>query len=647
MSSIDSTDSQTSEESVNVTFSKKKENDTKQLSHDAPSDSNKRKEKNTLNLSELKPISFPLTPERLKEVERLRQVMSSPTLNIPILAVKRQEDALPLLSLYMEQEKKSNAVVPTYMIVTPESLGIKYFDEENAWEMSNQVRENMKELSKEFRETLTYPVFHGIREYADLNMIGDFAAYFLKKDSEGILIVEQEDLNDIHRAIRGDTALMGGIENFKAPYEREGFAKCVVQNVMPMTDAEKRTYFATHLKKMAIENGMKVSKESFNAFIDAINARFSHENVFSKAFEVFDKALVLAQAENQSLSSQSAKPTLSKKILMDALDQVAPLHNQSEALVDMDDRLKKKIFGQDKAINQVYEAILSVCDDADRTKPVVMGFFGPSGVGKTATAEELSLAMTGKPVSCINMSEYADDFKMSILIGSSKGYVDSDQDGLLAKIVKDNPKAVILLDEFEKAHPKVQRMFLGLFDKGSLYDNHAGEMDFSGTTIVLTSNAGVKSEGAIGLVTGGNRRYVADMNLIQQAFPPELLGRIDAKVLFEPLTHDAMGQIVDKFMDKFSPRFKQLGVDVRLSEKAREELIEKGQDPTAGARPLLNILRQKVKTPVEIGVLKKTIRPGSRVVVNSVEKTNLQVLEVVPIKKHQPKQPIQRAQNER
>ena len=224
------------------------------------------------------------------------------------------------------------------------------------------------------------------------------------------------------------------------------------------------------------------------------------------------------------------------------------------------------------------------------------------------------------------MGEYSESFKSSILTGSAKGYLDSDEDGFLAKAIKENPKAVILLDEFEKAHPKVQQLFLGIFDKGSVFDNHAGQIDMSDTTIILTSNAGVRSQQTLGFGADSSSAYVADKKLIQKSFAPELLGRLDAQILFKPLDDKALGKIVDKNMMSLRPRFDRLGVQVTLSKKAKEELLLEGKNPMYGARPILSLMRQKVKLPIEVGVLKKKIKKGNRVVINSLKKDSLTVL---------------------
>ena len=154
-------------------------------------------------------------------------------------------------------------------------------------------------------------------------------------------------------------------------------------------------------------------------------------------------------------------------------------------------------------------------------------------------------------------------------------------------------------------------------------------MNFSKATIILTSNAGVRQQKTLGFNTTGDVLYSADLDLIKEQFPPELLGRIDAKIMFQPLSKDALRCILDKFMGTLDKRFKAMGIKVSLSEEAKEELIKMGQDPSAGARPLMNVLRQKVKTPVEIAFFKKEIVPGNNVVVQSISK--IRDFKVLPV----------------
>ena len=455
------------------------------------------------------------------------------------------------------------------------------------------------------------PVLVSISDYENYDIAGIFEKNFLSKGRRAIVVLTKEDeKNDFLPVVNEEIQTIDGLKNVRTPYERDGLSRGRIQMISPMTDEERKVYLMDNSLIMASLNGFYFYPRMLSYLTEKGIECFPKETVVRKTFEVLDYAM--------GLSRKEGKISITRSKLDAAFEAIAPMHDRMQSLIDMDVRLKKKIFGQDKAINDVYNLILSQCDE-NPEKPVVLGFFGPSGVGKTALAEEVSLVLTGKKVNCINMSEYADDFKMSILIGSAKGYVDSEQDGLLAQIIKEDPRAVILLDEFEKAHPKVQKMFLGMFDKGSLYDNHSGLMDFSKATIILTSNAGVRQQKTLGFNADADIKYSADEDLIREEFPPELLGRIDAKIMFQPLSREALESILNKFMAPLDKRFSNLGISVSLSDEVSNELISMGQDPSAGARPLMTVLKQKVKTPIEIAFFKKEIKAGDKIVVQSIE----------------------------
>ena len=559
----------------------------------------------------VKPLRFPANEKREEEVETLRRTLLSPTINLPILKVESQEDILPVLSLYTQKEIKRGLSAPIFRIVSSTGLGILPTDETD-YDLPEKVSTIMDSLIARLDTEGSIPVFVSLSDYRNYKISLLFEQKFLSGNRRAIIVSQREDeRNGFLAYVKEQSKIISGLKNIRHPFERDGFSRGDVQSVSPMTDAERKVYLHSNLSKMAKSKGVRFSPNMLSYLCNQSISSFPSGTVTRKAFEVLDCAMGIAKAENETSINQDR--------ITRAFENVMPSHDRMKALIDMDKRLKQKIFGQDEAINDVYNLILSQCDE-EPEKPTVLGFFGPSGVGKTALAEEISWVLTGRKVNCINMAEYADDFKMSILIGSAKGYVDSEKDGLLAEIIKENPRAVILLDEFEKAHPKVRQMFLGMFDKGSLNDNHAGLMDFRKATIVLTSNAGIRQQKTLGFNTTGDVLYSADLDLIKEQFPPELLGRIDAKIMFQPLSKEALRSILDKFMGTLDKRFKTLGIKVSLSEAAKEELIKIGQDPSAGARPLMNILRQKVKTPIEIAFFKKEITPGSNVIVQSVSK---------------------------
>ena len=559
----------------------------------------------------VKLIHFPENEKRTEEVESLRRTLLSPTINLPILKVENQEDVLPVLSLYAQKEREKGLDSPIFRIVSIKDFGIDSADDDT-FQLNDKIRLTMEMASNIFALERSIPVFVSISDYEENDIEELFKKNFLSQGKKAIILLTKDDeKNGYLPFLQEEIQTISGLKNVQYPFEREGLSRGRVQEISPMTDAEKETYLTYNLLKMARLNGFYFYPHMSSYLTNESIKRFPKDTVMRKTFEVLDYAMGLSKVEG--------KKSITRSKINKAFENIAPLHDRMKALIDMDKRLKQKIFGQDEAIDNVYNLILSKCDE-ETEKPTILGFFGPSGVGKTALAEEISMVLTGKKVNCINMAEYADDFKMSILIGSSKGYVDSDQDGLLAQIIKENPRAVILLDEFEKAHPKVQRMFLGMFDKGSLYDNHSGEMDFSEATIILTSNAGVCQQKSLGFTADSDVKYSANIDLIKEEFPPELLGRIDAKIMFNPLSRSALGSILNKFMVPLDERFKKLGIDVSLSDEAKNELIEMGQDPSAGARPLMTVLKQRVKTPIEIAFFKKEIKAGDKVVIQSIEK---------------------------
>jgi len=568
------------------------------------------------NFYPIEPLDFKSTPLRNQELHRFCNILRSPFMNVPMLVVERQEDVLPLLSLYIHTHSKNNKNA-AFFSVTPSDFGLDFVDSDFSYDLRKNL--NLGGTIIEDGDLNTkIPVYCDLGDYDDREVLGTFVGNFLKASMPAVLVVRQRELEGIRFCIEQDKLISGGLENPASPYHPKGLARASELKIAPLTPEEKQIYFTHHLTRMAFDNDIQCDPAVMKFFVGLAIKRFSHNDVFFKVFELMNQAIVAAK--------ESKQKSLSKKIVAKVFKRMAPVHDRTRGLANLDTRLKKKIFGQDEAINTCYESILSNLDDENRDKPTVLAFFGPSGVGKTALAEEISYALTGQKASIINMAEYADSFKASILTGSSKGYVDSDKDGLLAQIVKSNANAVIVLDEFEKAHQQVQQTFLGIFDKGSVFDNHAGQIDMSKTTIILTSNAGVRSDRGIGFGSSGEANYIADKELIQKEFPPELLGRIDAKILFHPLSNEALGRIVDKFMNLLKPRFNKLGIRVVLTPQAKQELVDKAKDPASGARPLLSYIRQKIKTPIEIDALKKRIKRGSTIIIENVENRKMRVV---------------------
>jgi len=290
--------------------------------------------------------------------------------------------------------------------------------------------------------------------------------------------------------------------------------------------------------------------------------------------------------------------------------------NDREKLRSLDLDLKKVVFGQDKAVEQLAAAIkLARAGLRSPEKPI--GNFlltGPTGVGKTEVAKQLAKIM-GISFVRFDMSEYMERHTVSRLIGAPPGYVGFDQGGLLTDAIAKTPHAVLLLDEIEKAHPDVFNVLLQVMDHGKLTDNNGKQTDFRHVIVLMTSNVGARDLGrrAVGF---GDKRATGDAEReFKLLFSPEFRNRLDARIAFDPLSESTMGSIVDKFMKELKGQLTEKKVEIELTDAARTYLAEKGYDPDFGARPLARVIQEEVKQPLGEELLFGKLEKGGKVVV--------------------------------
>ena len=292
--------------------------------------------------------------------------------------------------------------------------------------------------------------------------------------------------------------------------------------------------------------------------------------------------------------------------------------NDREKLRSLDLDLKKVVFGQDKAVEQLASAIkLARAGLRSPEKPI--GNFlltGPTGVGKTEMAKQLAKIM-GISFVRFDMSEYMERHTVSRLIGAPPGYVGFDQGGLLTDAIAKTPHAVLLLDEIEKAHPDVFNVLLQIMDHGKLTDNNGKQTDFRHVVVLMTSNVGARDLGrrAVGF---GDKRATGDAEReYKLLFSPEFRNRLDARIAFDPLSESTMGSIVDKFMKELKGQLVEKEVQIALTDAARPYLSEKGYDPDFGARPLARVIQEEVKQPLGEELLFGKLEKGGTVVVTT------------------------------
>lgn len=288
-----------------------------------------------------------------------------------------------------------------------------------------------------------------------------------------------------------------------------------------------------------------------------------------------------------------------------------------EVLRNLDRDLKTMVYGQDQAIENLVTAIkLSRAGLRDAEKPIGSYLFaGPTGVGKTEVARQLSRSL-GIELKRFDMSEYMERHSVSRLIGAPPGYVGFDQGGLLTDAVEQNPHCVLLLDEVEKAHPDLFNILLQVMDYGKLTDNNGKSVDFRNVILIMTTNAGAAD--MVKHTIGFNRevREGEDMEAINRLFTPEFRNRLDAIVPFKALGKDTIGRVVEKFVLQLEAQLTDRQVTISLSDAARNWLGDKGYDPLYGARPLARVIQEHIKKPLADELLFGKLAKGGAVLVD-------------------------------
>ena len=297
--------------------------------------------------------------------------------------------------------------------------------------------------------------------------------------------------------------------------------------------------------------------------------------------------------------------------------------DDEEVLANLEKELKRVVYGQDLAIESLSSAIkLARAGLREPEKPIGAYLFsGPTGVGKTEVAKQLSLSL-GVELLRFDMSEYMERHTVSRLIGAPPGYVGFDQGGLLTDGVDQHPHCVLLLDEIEKAHPDLFNILLQVMDHGKLTDNNGKQVDFRNTIIIMTTNAGASEMAKNAIGFGSSKREGDDVEAINRLFSPEFRNRLDAIIPFGPLPVPVIHRVVEKFVMQLEAQLSDRGVLFDLSEEAVSWLAERGYDEKMGARPLGRVIQEYIKKPLAEEVLFGKLKKGGTVKV-SVEKDEL------------------------
>ncbi|MFB3854578.1 MAG: ATP-dependent chaperone ClpB [Vicinamibacterales bacterium] len=299
------------------------------------------------------------------------------------------------------------------------------------------------------------------------------------------------------------------------------------------------------------------------------------------------------------------------------------MEGEIQKLLQMETRLHERVVGQDQAIDVVSNAIRRArAGLQDPNRPLgSFIFLGPTGVGKTELARALAefLFDSEQAMIRIDMSEYQEKHTVSRLIGAPPGYVGYEEAGQLTEAVRRRPYSVVLFDEIEKAHAEVLNVLLQLLDDGRLTDGKGRTVDFKNTVVIMTSNIGShhiaeRTRRAEAELDEGTRRMV--LEALRQHFRPEFLNRIDEIVVFHPLGREHMRTIVDIQLRGLMRRLEERKIEVELTDRARDQIVEEGYDPVYGARPLKRTIQRRLLDPLAMRVLRGDFRDGDRVLVD-------------------------------
>jgi len=314
------------------------------------------------------------------------------------------------------------------------------------------------------------------------------------------------------------------------------------------------------------------------------------------------------------------------------IPMIKMLEEESEKLAKMEESLKKRVIGQDKAVEIISNAVRrNRAGIAEENRPIgSFMFLGPTGVGKTELARALAEFMfnSDQAIVRVDMSEYMEKHSVSRMIGSPPGYIGYEEGGQLTEIIRRKPYSVVLFDEIEKAHPEVFNILLQVLDNGHLTDAKGRKVNFKNTIIIMTSNVGsellreMATLGFSGDEEGGKETKEEDikdkiMSALRSNFKPEFLNRLDEIIIFSSLGKKEIEQIVDLQLVFVSGRLAKRKIKIEVSASAKKYLAEKGYDPNFGARPLKRLIQTEILDKLAIEIINGKIKDGDKVKVDA------------------------------
>jgi len=361
---------------------------------------------------------------------------------------------------------------------------------------------------------------------------------------------------------------------------------------------------------------LKYTAEAIKTAVDLSAKYITDRKLPDKAIDVIDEA----GASQMLVPESRRKKTIGVKEIEAVVAKIARIPPKSvsksdtEALKQLDEDLKRAVFGQDEAIQQLSSAMkMARAGLRDANKPIGSYLFsGPTGVGKTEAARQLAQTL-GIELLRFDMSEYMERHTVSRLIGAPPGYVGYDQGGQLTDAVDQHPHAVVLLDEIEKAHQDVYNILLQVMDNGVLTDANGKKVDFRNVILIMTTNAGASDAQRQSIGFGRGKVDGEEEAALKRLFTPEFRNRLDAVVAFKPLTQDIIRQVVQKFVMQLEAQLADRNITIETSDEAADWLAKNGFDELYGARPLARVIQEHIKKPLADDILFGKLSKGGHV----------------------------------
>jgi ATP-dependent Clp protease ATP-binding subunit ClpB len=436
------------------------------------------------------------------------------------------------------------------------------------------------------------------------------------------------EIDEIQRRITQAEIERQALKKETDPASRERLAKLEAEQGEMNTElARMKAHWQNEKELIQVIRTIKGEQEQLNSEA----ALAEREGNLARVAEIRYGRLIELQKKLQAANQRLTDLQKSSKMLKEEVDDedVAEvvsrwtgipvskmLEGERDKLVRMEERLQRRVIGQEPAVSAVSDAVRRARSGLqDPNRPIgSFIFMGPTGVGKTELAKALAefIFDSDQAMVRVDMSEFMEKHSVSRLIGAPPGYVGYEEGGYLTEAVRRRPYSVVLFDEIEKAHPEVFNVLLQILDDGRMTDGHGRTVDFKNTIIIMTSNVGSQWIQELGTRDRSEMERRV-MDALRSTFKPEFLNRIDEIIIFQNLTPEQIGAIVEIQVERLRRRLADRKIDLYLTESAMKLLGRKGYDPVYGARPLKRAIQQHIENPLALEILKGRFPEDSRV----------------------------------